>query len=51
MTVWNIIALVIGGIVALACLALACFGLGVVILLCSEARKEYEVWKNQEMGG
>lgn len=50
MTIWNIIALVIGGIAAIGCFLLAAFGLGVVILLCAEARKEYEEWKNSEEG-
>lgn len=51
MSVWSVIALVIGGIAALACLLLAAFGAGVVILLCASAKEEYSEWKKSEGGG
>lgn len=46
MTVWNIIALVIGGICTLVCLALAVFGAMVFISVMVQAKEMYKNWED-----
>lgn len=41
MTIWNIIALVIGGICTLACLALAVLGAMVFIVVMGYVKEDY----------
>lgn len=44
MTIWNIIALIIGGICGLACLALAVFGALVFVAVMLKAKEDYKNW-------
>lgn len=48
MSAWSIIALIIGGIAALFCLALAIFGALVLFAILWSTKKEYEEWKRDQ---
>lgn len=48
MTIWNIIALIIGGVACLFCLALAIFGAMVFIGVMQWVKDEADEWEQEK---